>query len=205
MVRQFWSGSISSFHMNTFSRGLRWYSRGHSLISFRTDWFDFIAVQGILKNLLQHHYSKTSILRCSPFFIVQISHLYMATAKTIALTIWTFVGNVMSLLLINCLGFVIAFLPRIKHLLILQLQLQPAVILELKKKINICHCFHFPPIYLHEVMGSDAMILVFWMLSFKPVFSFVSFTLIKILFSSSSLSAIRVLLSEYWGFWYFSQ
>ena len=101
------------------------------LISFRIDWFDLLAVQGTLKSLLQHHSSKASILWCSAFFMVQLSHPYMTTGKTIALTIWTFVGKV----LFNMLSrFVIAFLPRSKHLLISWLQSLSAVILEPKKK-----------------------------------------------------------------------
>ena len=88
------------------------------LISFRIDWFDLLAVQGTLKSLLQHHSSKASILQPSAFFMVQLSHLYMTTGKTIALTIWTFVGEIMSLLFNILSRFVIAFLPRSKCLLI---------------------------------------------------------------------------------------
>ena len=92
------------------------------LISFRIDWFDLLAVQGTLKSLLQHHSSKASILQCSAFFMVQLSHPYTITGKTIALTRWTFVSKVMSLLFITLSRFVIAFLPRIKRLLISWLQ-----------------------------------------------------------------------------------
>ena len=99
------------------------------LISFRVDWFD-LAVQGILKNLLQHHSSKASILQGSAFFMVQLSHLYITTVKTIALTIWTFVGKVMSLIFNMLSRLVIAFLPRSEHLLISWLQSPSAVILE---------------------------------------------------------------------------
>ena len=88
------------------------------LISFRIDWFDLLAVQETLKSLLEHHSSKVSILHCSAFFMVQLSHPYMTTGKTIALTRWTFVGKVISLLYNMLFGFVIAFLPRSKHLLI---------------------------------------------------------------------------------------
>ena len=88
------------------------------LISFRIDLFDLLAVQGTLKSLLQHHSSKASILQHSAFFIVQLSHPHMITGKTIALTLWTFVGRVMSLLFNTLSTFVIAFLPRSKHLLI---------------------------------------------------------------------------------------
>src|SRR5574342_1130569 len=92
------------------------------LISFRMDWLDFLAVQGTLKSLLQHHSSKPSILRCSTFFTVQLSHPYMITGKTIALTRWTFFGKVMSLLSNMLSRLVITFLPRSKHLLISWLQ-----------------------------------------------------------------------------------
>ena len=103
------------------------------LVSFRMDWLDLLAVQGTLKSLLQHHSSKASILRCSAFFIVQLSHPYMTTGKTIALTRRTFVGKVMSLLLNMLSQLVITFLPRIKCLLISWLQSPSAVILEPKK------------------------------------------------------------------------
>ena len=103
------------------------------LISFRMDWFDLLAVQGTLKSLLQHHSSKASILRCSAFFIVQLSHPYMTTGKTIALTRWTFVGKVMSLPFNMLSRLVITFLPRSKCLLISWLQSPSAVILEPKK------------------------------------------------------------------------
>ena len=109
-------------------------SREHpGLISFRMDWLDLLAVQGTLKSLLQHHSSKPSILQCSAFFTVQLSHPYMTTGKTIALTRWTFVGKVMSLLLNMLSRLVITFLPRSKCLLISWLQSPSAVILEPKK------------------------------------------------------------------------
>ena len=104
------------------------------LISFRMDWLDFLAVQGTLMSLLQHHSSKASILRCSAFFMVQLSYPYMVTGKTIALTIWTFVGKLMSLLF-NISRFVIVFLPRSKCLLISWVQSLSTVIFETKKKI----------------------------------------------------------------------
>ena len=100
---------------------------------FRMDWLDHLAVQGTLKSLLQHHISNASILQCSAFFTIQLSHPYMTTGKTTALTRWTFFGKVMSLLLNMLSRFVIAFLPRSKHLLISQLQWPSAVILEPKK------------------------------------------------------------------------
>ena len=103
------------------------------LISFRMDWLDLLAVQGTLKSLLQHHSSKASVLRCSAFFIVQLSHPYMTTGKTIALTRRTFVGKVMSLLFNMLSKLVITFLPRSKRLLISWLQSPSAVILEPKK------------------------------------------------------------------------
>ena len=103
-----WSFSFSICPSNEYS----------GLISFRMDWLNLLAVQGTLKNLLQHHSSKASILRCSAFFIVQLSHTYMSTGKTIALTIQTFIGKVMSLLFNNLSRFVIAFLLRSKCLLI---------------------------------------------------------------------------------------
>ena len=116
-------------------------SNEHSeLISFRMDWLDLLAVQGTLKSLLQHHSSKASIIRCSLFFIDQLSRPYMTTGKTIALTRWSFVGKVMSLLLNMLSRLVITFLPRSKHLLISWLQSPSAVILEPPKIVR--HCFH---------------------------------------------------------------
>ena len=103
------------------------------LISFRMDWLDLLTVQGTLKSLLQHHSSKASVLRCSAFFTVQLSHPYMTTGKTIALTRRTFVGKIMSLLLNMLSRLVITFLPRSKHLLFSWLQSPSAVILEPKK------------------------------------------------------------------------
>ena len=128
----------------------------------------------------------------------------MATGKTIALTRQIFVGKVMSLLFNMPSRLVITFLPRSKHLLISWLQSPFPVILEPKKIKSDTISTVFPS-NSHEVMGPDAMILVFWMLSFKPTFSLSSFTFIKRLFSSSSLSAIRVVLSAYMGYWYFSR
>ena len=113
------------------------------LISFRIDWLDLLAVQGTLKSLLQHHSSKASILWHSAFFMVHLSHPYMTTRKTIALSIWTFVRKVMSLLFNTLSRFVIAFLPRSKHLLISWLQSSSSVILKPKKIKSLC--FHFFP------------------------------------------------------------
>ena len=116
------------------------------LISFRMDWLDIRAVQGTLKSLLQHHCSKASILWRSAFFTVQLSHPYMTSGKTMALTRWTFVDRVMSLLFNTLSRLVVTFLPRSKCLLILWLQSPSAVILEPEKIKS--HCFHYFPIYL---------------------------------------------------------
>ena len=168
------------------------------LISFRMDWLDLLAVQETLNGLLQHHSSKASVLQCSAFFIVQLSHPYMTTGKTIALTRWTFVGKVMPLLFNMLSRLVIAFLPRSKCPLISWLQLPSAVILE-PKKIKYLTVSIVSPSICHEVMGPDAMILIFWMLSFTPTFSVSSFTFIRRLFSSS-LSVTRVVPSSYLRF-----
>ena len=120
---KYWSFCFSTSPSNEYS----------GLISIRIDWFHLLAVQGTLKSLLQHHRSKASILQHSAFFIVQLSHPYMTTGKTIALTRWTFVGKVMSLIFIMLSRLVIVFLPRSKHLLITWLQSPSAVILEPKK------------------------------------------------------------------------
>ena len=141
---KYWSFSFSISPSNEYS----------GLISCRMDWFDLLAVQGTLKSLLQHHSSKASILWHSVFFIVQFSHPYMTTGKTIALTIWTFVGKVMSLLFNMLCRFVIAFLPRSKCLFISWLQSPPAVILEAKKIKSFTVSIVSPSI-CHEVMGPD--------------------------------------------------
>ena len=130
------------------------------LISFRMDWLDLLAVQGTLKSLLQHHSSKASIFQHSVFFTVQLSHPYMTTGKTIALTRWTFVGKVMSLYFNMLSRLVITFLPRSKRLLISWLQSPSAVILE-PPKIKSDTVSTVSPFISHEVMGPDAMILVF--------------------------------------------
>ena len=127
------------------------------LISFKMDWLDILAAQGTLKSLLQHHSSKASILQCSAFFTVQLSHPYMTTGKTTALTRWTLVGKVMSLLLNMLSRLVITFLPRSKRLLISWLQSPSAVILEPQ---NIKSDTVSPSIS-HEVMGPDAMVFIF--------------------------------------------
>ena len=114
----------------SFSFNISPYNEHPGLISFRMDWLDLLAVQGTLKSLVQHHSSKASILQCSAFFTVQLSYPYMTTGKTIALTRWTFVGKVMSLLLNMLSRLVITFLPRSKRLLLSWLQSPSAVILE---------------------------------------------------------------------------
>ena len=130
------------------------------LISFRTDWLDLLAVQWTLESLLQHHRSKASIFRCPAFFIVQLSQPYMTTGKTIALTRWTFVDKVMSLLFNMLSRFVITLLPRSKRLLISWLQSPSAVILE-PPKIEFDTVSPVSPSICHEVMGPDAMIFIF--------------------------------------------
>ena len=167
-----------------------------SPISFRIDWFDLLAVQGTIKSLLQHHSSKVSVLQCPGFFMVQLSHPYMTTGKTIALTVWTFVSKVISLLFHMLSKLVIDILPRSEHLLISWLQSPSEVILK-PKKIKSATVSTFFLSICRDMMGLDAMIFIFLMLSFKPAFSLSSFTFIKKLFSSSSLSAIRVVSSEY--------
>ena len=121
--RKYWSFSFNISPSNERS----------GLIYFRMDWLDLLAVQGTLKSLLQHHSSKASILPCSAFFIVQLSHPYMTTGRTIELTRWIFVGKVMSLLFNMLSRLVISFLPRSKRLLISWLQSPSAVILEPRK------------------------------------------------------------------------
>ena len=130
---------------------------------------DLLTVQGTLKSLLQHHSSKASILWCSAFFMVQLSHPYMTIGKTITLTRWTFVGKVTCLLFNTLSRFVIAYLPRSKYILISWLQSPSAVILE-PRKIKSDTVSTVSPSIPHEVMGLDAMIFIFWMLSFKPLF-----------------------------------
>ena len=131
---------------------------------------DLLAAQGTLKSLLQHHSSKASVLQCSAFFMVQLSHPYMTTGKTVVLTRWMFVDKVMSLLFNMVSRLVIAFLPRSKCLLISWLQSLSAVILEPKRTKSVTISVVSPSL-CHEVMGLDAMILVFLELSFKPAFS----------------------------------
>ena len=165
------------------------------------DWFslgltDLISSQSKgLTSLLQHHNLKTSILQHSAVFMVQLSHSYMISGKTIALTLWAFVGKVMSLLFNRLSRCVMVFLPS-NCLLISWLQSLFAAFLE-PKKIKSVSASTFSPFstFCHEVMGPDAKILGFFMLCFKPSFLLSSFTLIKRLFSSSTLSAIRMVSS----------
>ena len=166
------------------------------LSSFRMDWLDLLAVQGTLKSLLQHHSSKASIPWHSAFFIVQLSHAYMTSGKTIALTRQTFVGKVVSLLFNIPSTLVRPFLPRSKRLLISWLQPPSAVIFE-PQNTKSGTVSTASPSLCHEVMGPDTMILVFGMLRLKPTYSRSAFTFIKRLFSSSSLSAIRMVSSAY--------
>ena len=153
---KYWSFSFSISPSNDYS----------GLISFQIDLFDLLAVQGILKSLLKHHSSKASILQCSAFFMVQLSHPYTTPGKTIALTIQTFVGKVISLLFNMLSRFVIAFFPRSKHLLISWLQSPSAVILE-PKRIKSVTASIVSSCICHDVMGPDAMVLGFWMLNFN--------------------------------------
>ena len=162
----------------SFSFNISPYNEHPGLISFRMDWLDLPAIQGTLKNLLQHHSSKASILWHSAFFTVQLSHPYMTTGKTIALTRQTFVGKVMSLLFNMLSKLVITFLPRSKRLLMSWLQSPYAVIME-PQRINSATVSTVFPSICHEVMGPGDLILVFWMLSFVFFpFIFISWRLI---------------------------
>ena len=151
MWPKYWSFKFSVSPSNEYS----------GLISFRIDWFDLLAVQGTLKSLLQYHSSKASILWCSAFLMVQFQHQYITTGKTISLTVWIFVGKVMSLLFNMLSSLVIAFPLRSKHLLISWLQLPSTVILEPKKRKSVIVSTFFPS-DCHKVLGPDAMILVFF-------------------------------------------
>ena len=181
---KYWSFSFSIIPSNEQS----------GLMSFRMDWLDLLAVQGTHKSLLQHHNSKASILRQSAFFTVQLSHPYMTTGKTIALTRQTFVGKVMSLLFNMLSGLVITFLPRSKCLLISWLQSPSAVILE-PQKTKSAIVSTVSPSTSPEVRGPDAMIFVFWMLSFKPTFSLSSFTLEHL--NWKRLQGLSILMFDY--------
>ena len=148
---KYWNFSFSISPSNEYS----------ALISFKNEWFYILAVQGTLRNFLQHHSSKASVLWHSAFFImVQPSLPYMTTGKAIAMTIWTFVGRMMSLLFNTLSRFLITFLPRSNHLLISRMQSPPAVNLEPKTRKSITASTFFPCI-CYEVMKLDAMILVY--------------------------------------------
>ena len=148
---KYWSFSFSISPSNECS----------GLISFRMDWLDLLAVQGTLKSLLQHHSSKASIIWPSDFFIIQLSHRYMTTGKTTALTRWNFVGKVIMSLLFHMLSrLIIAFLPSGKHPFISFWQ-SPSTVIFGAQKNKASHCFHCSPSICHKVMGPDAMILVF--------------------------------------------
>ena len=164
------------------------------------DWLDLLAVQGTLKSLLQHYSSNAWILQHLAFFTVQLSHPYMTTGKTKALTRWTSVGKVMSLLFNMLSRLFIAFLPRSKCLLISQLQSPSAVIVEPRKIKSVTLSIVFTSIF-HEVMGPDTMIFVFWMLSFKWTFSLsiISYTN-KIKSFFLALTNSKQCLGSNWGF-----
>ena len=157
-MSQFFASGSQSIGVFTFS--INPSNEYSGLISFRMDWLDLLVVQGTLKSLLQHHSSKASILRCSAFFIVQLSHPYMTTGKTIALTRQTFVGKLMSQLSNLLSRLVITFCPRSKRLLISWLQSPSAVILE-PPKIKSVTVSTVSPSICHEVMGPDAMLFIF--------------------------------------------
>ena len=146
---KYWSFSFNISPFNEYS----------GLISFRIDWLDLLVVQGILKSLLQHHSSKASILWHSAFFMAQLSHPYMTTRKTIALTRQTFVGKVMSLPFNMLSRFFIAFLPRSKHL---NFMVAVTICSDFgDQKNKVCHGSHFSPSIFCELMGVDAKTLVF--------------------------------------------
>jgi len=181
---KYWSFSFSINIPNEYS----------GMIFCRIEWFD-LTVQETLKTFLQHYSSKASILQHSAFFIVQLSHPYMTTRKTIALTTWTFVSKVMPLLFNMLSRLIIAFLPRIKHLNFMAAVTICSDFVAPQNKVT--HCFHCFSIYLSWNDGTRCYDLSFSMLRFKQTFSLSSFTFIKRLFSSSSISAIRLVKYEY--------
>ena len=183
---KYWS---FSFNINLSNEYSGW-------ISFRIHWLNPLAVQGTLKSLLQHHSLKAPVLWRLAFFMFQFSHPYMTTGKTTVLTIWTFVGKMMSLVFKILSRFVIAFLPRSKRLLVSWLQSPSTVILDPRKRKSVPVSTF--PIYLQ---WSDAIILAFWILSFKPDFS---------LFDLHQEAPLHFLTLEwyhlnFWGCWYFSR
>ena len=184
---KYWSFSFCISPSNEYS----------GLISLKIDLFDFLAVKGILKSFLQHHSSKASILQRSAFFMVQLSQLYVNTTKIIGLTVWTFVGKVMSLFFFKHTKFVIAFLPTSSGFM-------AAVTIHSEfraQEEETCHCFYHFPFYLPCSKGArcnDLIIIILLIIfTLKLALSLSSFTLMKRLFSSSSLSAIRVVSSMY--------
>ena len=165
---KYWSFSFSISPSNEYS----------GLISLRMNWLDLLAVQGTLKSLLQHHSSKASIFQHSAFFTVQLLHPYMTSVKTIALTRWTFVGKVMSLLFNILSRLVITFISKEQE----SFNFMAAVTIcsDFGASQNkVCHCFHCFPNYLPWVMRLDTMIFIFWMLTFKTTFSLSSLIFIK--------------------------
>ena len=166
--QRIWSFSFSISPFNEYS----------GLISFKTDWFDLLVLHGTLKSLLHHYSSKASILWRSTFFMVQHTHPYLTTGKTIALIRWTLITKVTSLLYNILSRLVIVFLTRSKCLLISWLQSPSAVILE-PPKIKSLTVSIVSPSICHEMIGLDAIIFIFWILSFKPTFSLYSFTFIE--------------------------
>ena len=163
----YWSFSFSISPSNEYS----------GLISLRMDWLDPLAVQGTLKSLLQHHSSKASILQHSAFFMVQLPRLYKTTGKTIILTRWTFVGQVISLVFNVLSMLVIAFFPKEQGSFNFVVAVTDRSNFGAQEKSVTLSTFS--PSMCHEVMGPDALILVFWMLSFMPALSLSSFTFIK--------------------------
>ena len=195
-IRQpkYWSLSFSISLSNEYS----------GLISSRMDCLNLLAVQGTLKSILQHHGSKASVLQRSAFFIVQLSNPYMTTGKTIALTRWTIVGQVMSLVFNMLPILVITFLPRSKCLLISWLESPSAVISE-PKKIKSVTVSIVSASTCHEMMGQDAMIFVFWCWVLSQAFH-------SPLSLSSRGSSVPVCFLPFrwfhlhiWGYWYFSR
>ena len=180
---KYWS---FSFSFSPFNKYL-------GLVFFRMDWLIYLQSKGFSRVFSN---TTASILQCSAFLMVQISHLYMTTGKTIIFTRWTFIGKVMSLLFNTLSRFVPAFLLRSKHFLISWLQSPFAVILEPKKRKSAT-VSNVSPSICREVMGLDAMTLVLWMLIFRSAFSLSSFTFIKRPLSSFSLCAIKVVSSAY--------
>ena len=186
-----WNFSLSVSPFNDYS----------GLISFRIDWFELLTDQETLKHLLQHHSLKALIPQCSIFFKDELSHLYMTTRKTAPLTTRTFNGKGMFLLFNMLSMFVIAFLPRIKCLLISWLQSMSVVVLDPKKIKFITISLSVCP----DVIKPATMSLVFWVLNFKPAFSLSFFTFISRLFTFSLFSAIKWYHLHIWGYGYFSQ